>query len=57
MTTLCIDFGPVPHRWDHSYSAFNEVIHQPKLVYEQQSIELTAVAEATIALLLKKSMW
>ena len=41
-----IDFGTVPQRWDRVYSAFNEVTPQPKLVYEQESIELTASAEA-----------
>lgn len=44
-----IDFGPVPQRWDRVYSAFDEVIPQPKLVYEQESIELTASAEADMS--------
>lgn len=44
-----IDFGPVPQRWDRVYSAFDEVVPQPKLVYEQESIELTAAAEADMS--------
>ena len=44
-----IDFGPVPQRWDRVYSAFDEVVPQPKLVYEQESVELTASAEADMS--------
>ena len=46
LTYNSIDFGPVPHRWDRVYSAFDEVVPQPKLVREQESVELTAAAEA-----------
>ena len=44
-----IDFGPVPQRWDRVYSAFDEVVPQPKLVREQESIELTAATEADMS--------
>lgn len=44
-----IDFGPVPQRWDRVYSAFDEVVPQPKLVREQESVELTAAAEADMS--------
>ena len=41
-----IDFGPVPQRWDRVYSAFDEVVPQPRMVHDQESIALTAGAEA-----------
>ena len=44
-----IDFGPVPQRWDRVYSAFDEVVPQPKLVREQESIELTAASDADMS--------
>ena len=37
-----IDFGPVPQRWDRVYSAFDEIVPQPKLVRDQESTALTA---------------
>ena len=36
-----LDYGPVPQRWDRVYSAFDEVIPQPRLVHDQESIALT----------------
>ncbi len=44
-----IDFGPVPQRWDRVYSAFDEVVPQPRLVYKQESIVLTADAPADMS--------
>lgn len=41
-----IEFGPVPQRWDRVYSAFDEVIPVPRMVYEQESLALTAETEA-----------
>ena len=41
-----IAFGPVPQRWDRVYSAFDEIVPQPKLVREQESTALTASSEA-----------
>lgn len=49
LTYNAIDFGPVPHRWDRVYSTFDEVVPQPKLVHEQESLELTATAEADMS--------
>ena len=40
-----IDFGPVPQRWDRVYSAFDEIVPQPKLVRDQESTALTASVE------------
>ena len=45
-----IDFGPVPLRWDRVYSAFDEVEQQPRLVHDQESIALTATADADMSL-------
>ena len=36
-----IDFGPVPQRWDRVYSAFDEIIPQPRLVHDQERFALT----------------
>ena len=44
-----IDFGPVPQRWDRVYSAFDEVIPQPRSVFGQESIELTTDREADMS--------
>ena len=41
-----IDFGPVPQRWDRVYSAFDEIVPQPKIVLDQECTALTATAEA-----------
>ena len=41
-----IDFGPVPQRWDRVYSAFDEIIPQPRIVRDQECIALTAIADA-----------
>ena len=49
LTYNSIDFGPVPRRWDRVYSTFDEVVPQPKLVHEQESVELTAAAEADMS--------
>lgn len=44
-----IDFGPVPYRWDRVYSAFDEVIPQPKSVRGQESIALTTGTKADMS--------
>ena len=44
-----IDFGPVPQRWDRVYSAFDEIVPQPKLVRDQESTALTASVEPDMA--------
>lgn len=44
-----IDFGPVPQRWDRVYSAFDEVVPQPRMVYEQESIALTTCYKADMS--------
>ena len=44
-----IDFGPVPQRWDRVYSAFDEIVPLPKLVYGQESMALTASAAADMS--------
>ena len=44
-----IEFGPVPQRWDRVYSAFDEIIPQPKVVREQESLALSAVVEADMS--------
>ena len=44
-----IEFGPVPQRWDRVYSAFDEVVPRPRLVRDQESIALTASAEADMS--------
>ena len=41
-----IEFGPVPQRWDRVYSAFDEVVPEPRLVRDQESTALTASTEA-----------
>ena len=44
-----IEFGPVPQRWDRVYSAFDEVVPEPRLVRDQESTALTASAEADMS--------
>ena len=44
-----IEFGPVPQRWDRVYSAFDEIVPQPKLVRDQESTALTASVEPDMA--------
>ena len=44
-----IDFGPVPQRWDRVYSAFDEIVPEPRLVHEQESTALTASANADMS--------
>ena len=44
-----IEFGPVPQRWDRVYSAFDEIVPEPRLVHEQESVALTASAEADMS--------
>lgn len=44
-----IDFGPVPQRWDRVYSAFDEILPEPRMVRNQESIVLTATAEADMS--------
>ena len=44
-----IDFGPVPQRWDRVYSAFDEVEQQPRLVFGQESVALTAQTPADMS--------
>lgn len=51
-----IGFGPVPQRWDRVYSAFDEVIPQPRLVYEQESIALTTDTLADISCFSEKEL-
>ena len=51
-----IDFGPVPQRWDRVYSAFDEVVPQPKLVKEQESTILSAGAKADMGMFTDKEL-
>lgn len=51
-----IDFGPVPQRWDRVYSAFDEILPQPRLVYGQESVALTARAEADMSCFSEQEM-
>lgn len=44
-----LDFGPVPQRWDRVYSAFDEIIPHPILVYNQESVALLADGEADMS--------
>lgn len=44
-----IDFGPVPLRWDRVYSAFDEVIPQPRQVFGQESTVLTSDHQADMS--------
>ena len=44
-----LDFGPVPQRWDRVYSAFDEIVPQSRLVYEQECIALTATTDADVS--------
>ena len=44
-----IDFGPVPQRWDRVYSAFDEIVPMPKLVFNQESVALVADREADMS--------
>ena len=44
-----IEFGPVPQRWDRVYSAFDEVVPEPRLVRDQESTALTASTEADMS--------
>lgn len=44
-----LGYGPVPQRWDRVYSAFDEVIPQPRLVHDQESIALTTNDVADIS--------
>ncbi|MBQ6306513.1 MAG: DUF4065 domain-containing protein [Bacteroidales bacterium] len=44
-----IEFGPVPQRWDRVYSAFDEVVQQPRLVYDQECVALTTKTPADTA--------
>lgn len=51
-----IEFGPVPQRWDRVYSAFDEIIPEPRMVKEQESIALTSNAEADMSCFTEKEM-
>lgn len=44
-----IDFGPVPQRWDRVYSAFDEVVQQPRLVFDQECVALTSDTHADMS--------
>ena len=44
-----IDFGPVPQRWDRVYSAFDEIVPMPKLVFNQESVALSADGDADMS--------
>lgn len=45
-----IDFGPVPQRWDRVYSAFDDIIPQQLPAYGQETVVLTADADADMSL-------
>ena len=51
-----IDFGPVPQRWDRVYSAFDEVVPQPKNVRGQESVALTTSVKADISCFTEQEM-
>ena len=51
-----IDFGPVPQRWDRVYSAFDEVIPQPRMVFGQESIVLTTACKADMSSFTEKEL-
>lgn len=44
-----IDFGPVPQRWDRVYSAFDEVVPQPRQIRDQECVVLTSTHEADMS--------
>ena len=45
-----IEFGPVPQRWDRVYSAFDEVVPEPRLVRDQESVALTTEISADMSM-------
>ena len=51
-----IEFGPVPQRWDRVYSAFDEIVPEPRMVKDQESIALTSNAEADMSCFTEKEM-
>lgn len=44
-----IELGPVPQRWNRVYSAFDEVIPEPRQVHDQECVALTTSYEADMS--------
>lgn len=51
-----IEFGPVPQRWDRVYSAFDEIVPEPRMVKEQESIALTSNVKADMSCFSEKEL-
>ena len=49
LTYRALDYGPVPERWSRIYSNFDEIIQEPRQIWDKEGIALLAISDADMS--------